>query len=113
MSEIKFVIEDEPGEQWQTVPVEPTAEMLAATSWPECAKTDYAHMLAAAPKLPATSEFERRVSALRGVITRQKKLVKEAEAQRDSLRKAMHQLEDMKPGILMAGVISRALEVGE
>ena len=31
------------------VPVEPTAEMLDATSWPGCAATDYKHMLAAAP----------------------------------------------------------------
>jgi len=35
--------------QWKLVPVEPTEEMLARTSWPNCAKTDYAHMLAAAP----------------------------------------------------------------
>ena len=36
-------------DKWVMVPVEPTAEMLAATSWPNCAATDYAHMLAAAP----------------------------------------------------------------
>lgn len=34
---------------WKLVPVEPTPEMLNATSWPSCARTDYAHMLAAAP----------------------------------------------------------------
>lgn len=37
-------------EGWQVVPVEPTREMLSATSWPSCAATDYKHMLAAAPK---------------------------------------------------------------
>lgn len=36
-------------EGWQLVPVEPTPEMLNATSWPNCARTDYKHMLAAAP----------------------------------------------------------------
>lgn len=36
-------------EGYVMVPVEPTPEMLAATSWPNCAATDYAHMLAAAP----------------------------------------------------------------
>lgn len=35
---------------WQCVPTEPTHSMLDATSWPRCAATDYAHMLAAAPK---------------------------------------------------------------
>lgn len=37
-------------EGWKLVPVEPTQEMLNATSWPGCAKTDYKHMLAAAPE---------------------------------------------------------------
>ena len=37
-------------EGWQLVPIEPTPEMLDAVSWPNAAKTDYAHMLAAAPK---------------------------------------------------------------
>lgn len=37
-------------EGWALVPVEPTEEMLAATSWPNCAGTDYRHMLEAAPK---------------------------------------------------------------
>lgn len=37
---------------WVMVPVEPTDEMLAATSWPECAATDYGHMLTAAPPCP-------------------------------------------------------------
>ena len=32
------------------VPIEPTPEMLDAVSWPNAAKTDYAHTLAAAPK---------------------------------------------------------------
>ena len=32
------------------VPIEPTPEMLDAVAWPNVAKTDYAHMLAAAPK---------------------------------------------------------------
>lgn len=40
-------------EQWQVVPKDATDEMLAATSWPGCAATDYAHMLAAAPEPPA------------------------------------------------------------
>jgi len=35
---------------WKLVPEEPTEEMLAATSWPGCAKTDYRHMLRAAPQ---------------------------------------------------------------
>lgn len=39
---------------WKLVPVEPTKEMLDATSWPGCAKTDYRHMLRAAPQPPAT-----------------------------------------------------------
>ena len=33
---------------YKVVPVEPTPEMLGATSWPGCAATDYKHMLAAA-----------------------------------------------------------------
>lgn len=37
-------------EGWKLVPVEPTQEMLDATSCPGCAKTDYRHMLAAAPE---------------------------------------------------------------
>ncbi len=37
---------------WKLVPVKPTPEMLASTSWPGCAGTDYAHMLAAAPAAP-------------------------------------------------------------
>jgi hypothetical protein len=37
---------------WKLVPVDPTPEMLASTSWPGCAGTDYAHMLAAAPAAP-------------------------------------------------------------
>lgn len=37
-------------EGWQLVPKVPTEEMLAATSWPNCAGTDYKHMLSAAPK---------------------------------------------------------------
>lgn len=37
------------------VPVEPTPEMLAAVSWPGCARTDYAHMLAAAPSAPSVA----------------------------------------------------------
>jgi len=41
-------------EGWKLVPVEPTPEMLATTSWPGCAATDYAHMLAAVPQPPST-----------------------------------------------------------
>lgn len=37
-------------EGWQLVPIEPTQEMLDATSWPNCAGTDYKKMLAAAPR---------------------------------------------------------------
>lgn len=37
---------------WKLVPEQPTEEMLAATSWPGCATTDYAHMIAAAPMPP-------------------------------------------------------------
>jgi hypothetical protein len=40
---------------WKMVPEEPTEEMLAATSWPGCAKTDYRHMLRAAPQ-PAQAQ---------------------------------------------------------
>ena len=39
-------------EGWTLVPTKPTAEMLAATSWPGCATTDYAHMIAASPIPP-------------------------------------------------------------
>lgn len=39
-----------PDEPWQCVPKEPNSAMLAAVSCPGCAATDYAHMLAAAPK---------------------------------------------------------------
>lgn len=39
--------------EWVLVPREPTKEMLAATSWPGCAASDYAHMLAAAPQPPS------------------------------------------------------------
>jgi len=38
---------------WKLVPIAPTPEMLATTSWPGCAATDYAHMLAAAPQPPS------------------------------------------------------------
>lgn len=41
-------------QQWKLVPVTPTPEMIAAVSWPGCAVTDYAHMLAAAPQPPST-----------------------------------------------------------
>ena len=37
--------------QYKAVLVEPTPEMLAATSWPNWAKTDCAHMLSAAPAI--------------------------------------------------------------
>jgi len=39
-------------EGWKLVPVEPTEEMLIATSWPKCAKRDYEHMLLNAPQPP-------------------------------------------------------------
>lgn len=45
---------DDDQQQWRLVPVTPTPEMLAAVSWPGCAATDYAHMLAAAPQPPST-----------------------------------------------------------
>ena len=38
---------------WKLVPVEPTKEMLASVAWPECAKTDWNHMLTASPTPPA------------------------------------------------------------
>lgn len=41
---------------WQLVPVEPTPEMLAATSWPGCAEADYAKMISAAPAAPVAQE---------------------------------------------------------
>lgn len=44
---------------WKLVPVEPTPEMLASTSWPGCAGTDYAHMLAAAPAAPQSAQQEK------------------------------------------------------
>lgn len=44
---------DDDQQQWRLVPVTPTPEMLAAVSWPGCAATDYAHMLAAAPQPPS------------------------------------------------------------
>lgn len=53
------------------VPVEPTEEMLAATSWPNCAGTDYRHMLAAAPTQPSPAESDKesvRNAALEEVI---------------------------------------------
>ena len=37
---------------WKLVPIEPTPEMLAATSWSGCAGADYAKMIAAAPDIP-------------------------------------------------------------
>lgn len=43
-------------EGWQLVPKEPTEEMLAATSWPNCAGTDYKHMLSSAPKFGEEEE---------------------------------------------------------
>lgn len=43
---------------WKLVPVEPTEEMLAATSWPGCAKTDYQHMLRSAPQPPEESPVQ-------------------------------------------------------
>ena len=51
-------------DKWVMVPVEPTPEMLAATSWPNCAATDYAHMLAAAPQAPAAPDVAGLVSEL-------------------------------------------------
>ena len=42
--------------KWKLVPVEPTPEMLGATSWPQCAKTDWQHMLEAAPQPPRLSD---------------------------------------------------------
>ena len=47
---------EQPASGWKLVPVEPTAEMLSATSWPGCARADYAHMLAAAPAPTAQRE---------------------------------------------------------
>ena len=44
---------DDDQQQWKLMPVTPTPEMLAAVSWPGCAATDYAHMLAAAPQPPS------------------------------------------------------------
>lgn len=41
---------------WKLVPVEPTQEMLATVTWPECARTDWMHMLTAAPTPPAQGE---------------------------------------------------------
>ena len=38
---------------WKLVPMAPTPGMLAATSWPGCAATDYAHMLDAVPQPPS------------------------------------------------------------
>ena len=55
-------------DKWVMVPVEPTAEMLAATSWPNCAATDYAHMLAAAPQVPAAPDVAGLVEALEEII---------------------------------------------
>jgi len=42
-------------EGWKLVPEEPTEDMLAATSWPGCARADYLHMLAAAPTPPVAT----------------------------------------------------------
>ena len=50
---------------WKLVPVEPTPEMLASTSWPGCAGTDYAHMLAAAPAAPQAEPKREPLTALR------------------------------------------------
>lgn len=41
------------------VPVEPTPEMLASTSWPRCAETDYKHMLKAAPDSTAATPSDK------------------------------------------------------
>lgn len=49
---------DDDQQQWRLVPVTPTPEMLAAVSWPGCAATDYAHMLAAAPQPPSAQPIE-------------------------------------------------------
>lgn len=49
---------------WKLVPIAPTPEMLATTSWPGCAATDYAHMLAAAPQPPSAQ-----ADALHGVAS--------------------------------------------
>ena len=43
---------------WKLVPVEPTEEMLAATSWPKCAGSDYQRMLDAAPTPPVQQDDE-------------------------------------------------------
>jgi len=55
-------------DKWVMVPVEPTPEMLAATSWPNCAATDYAHMLAAAPQAPAAPDVAGLVEALEEIV---------------------------------------------
>jgi len=51
-------------EGWKLVPEEPTEEMLAATSWPGCAKTDYQHMLRAAPQPPRAQPLDLSVMEL-------------------------------------------------
>lgn len=45
--------------EFKYVPVEPTEEMLAATSWPNCAGTDYRHMIAAAPTQPSPKSSDK------------------------------------------------------
>lgn len=49
---------------WKLVPIEPTPEMLAATSWPGCAGADYAKMVSAAPAAPV-AEVERLIDCLK------------------------------------------------
>jgi hypothetical protein len=53
---------------WKLVPVEPTPEMLAATSWPKCAETDYRHMLDAAPTPPVVQQDDEVLEVLRELV---------------------------------------------
>jgi len=52
-------------EGWKLVPAEPTEDMLAATSWPGCARADYLHMLDAAPTPPVVQQDDEALEVLR------------------------------------------------
>lgn len=54
---------------WKWVPVEPTEEMLAAVPWPGCARTDWSHMLAAAPTPPTPAAQSQTVRGMPDVAT--------------------------------------------
>lgn len=86
-------------EGWKLVPVEPTHEMLAATSWPGCAATDYKHMLAAAPQpaptiaVPKGQTVPQTVENLQAIMARDAETMLEMRDEIGRLKSKINQLQ--------------------